>query len=349
MASNSYSLDYWRKLFRSTNTNIFEVVENAVLIAATDYPTEFAHRRDELVERIFTCRLDYRSWLPSGGEENDEKEREEERREHKVGNELRNGEAPSNEVEEASRVVCEITRIKNVLKNWREESESVLLESLQRLQSMEISIQILKETKIGRTVKHLMRHESEEIQLLAQALIDGWRNVVKEWANEGINSEDPAPDSASKPTNVEEGGLAFPPWDEAALLATQTTSMELTRIFDGIDDNGNIENCGRSQENGRRRLPKGEGEFRKREASMQMRPLEACNRLPEPHYYGEKRRSETLRETTTSILKMTLNHQLFLGDLQGQLLSTKLVLKQNFSTTKAIHSFQKRLPSSCKQ
>nr|CAD1829576.1 unnamed protein product [Ananas comosus var. bracteatus] len=51
------SLDYWRCVFRGIGTSVFEILENAIRVAATDRPDEFAARRDRIVEALYTCRL----------------------------------------------------------------------------------------------------------------------------------------------------------------------------------------------------------------------------------------------------------------------------------------------------
>ncbi|CAL9112340.1 unnamed protein product, partial [Musa acuminata var. zebrina] len=42
--------------------------------------------------------------------------------------------------------------------------------------------------------------------------------------------------------------LPSPPLDEGALFATQTTSIQLSKFFDGMDDDGNFRNSGESDE-----------------------------------------------------------------------------------------------------
>lgn len=51
------SLDYWRCVFRCIGTSVFEILENAIRVAAADRPDEFAARRDRIVEALYTCRL----------------------------------------------------------------------------------------------------------------------------------------------------------------------------------------------------------------------------------------------------------------------------------------------------
>ncbi|KAG1338332.1 putative mediator of RNA polymerase II transcription subunit 26a [Cocos nucifera] len=200
MASNSYSLDYLRKLFRSTNTNIFEVVENAVLVAATDYPMEFAHHRDELVERIFTCKLDHRSWcdrtheVPSGKEETDEIEVE--KRENKLGNDTSNV-------------------LGGMLSGTRPMNRPV--------------------AKVNVTFYCCWRLLSFPLTLCLLKLEQGFAMILKIVDNIRREAE-------GSPPKVKE----------------KTASM--------------------------------------RPFSTQIRPLEACNQLPEPHYYRENRRRETRRQ-----------------------------------------------------
>lgn len=57
MASLPGSVDYWRKFFRSADSDIFGVMEHAIVVAASDYPEEFRSRRDGLVEKFFTALL----------------------------------------------------------------------------------------------------------------------------------------------------------------------------------------------------------------------------------------------------------------------------------------------------
>lgn len=53
----SGSLDDWRTYFRSANSDIFDIIDHAIMVAATDCPKEFRLRRDRIAERLFNCRL----------------------------------------------------------------------------------------------------------------------------------------------------------------------------------------------------------------------------------------------------------------------------------------------------
>jgi hypothetical protein len=53
----SVSLDYWRNYFRTASSDIFGIIDHAILVAASDCPKEFKLRRDRIAERLFSCRL----------------------------------------------------------------------------------------------------------------------------------------------------------------------------------------------------------------------------------------------------------------------------------------------------
>ncbi|KAG6528370.1 probable mediator of RNA polymerase II transcription subunit 26b [Zingiber officinale] len=255
----SGSLEYWRKFFRSCEGDIFEVVEHAVMVAASDYPDEFRSRRDQLAEKLFTALLPPRCFGcgdAAGGEEGDDSVKMDD-----VGKQTNNdddngpedlnrivsnysydeAEALTEEIEEANEIVTEVSRIKEILVNYQDESDNVLFESLRRLQLMELSVEVLMATAIGRAVSGVRKHNSKQVRHLARTLIDGWKLLADEWASATANIPDNSPDSINLPMEDEEG-LPFPPLDEGALLATQTAPMHLSEFFDEMDEDGNFRN-----------------------------------------------------------------------------------------------------------
>ncbi|KAI7734843.1 hypothetical protein M8C21_025471, partial [Ambrosia artemisiifolia] len=46
-------MDYWRDYFRSANANIFEIIEGAIMLAASDCPKEFKLRRDGIAQTFY--------------------------------------------------------------------------------------------------------------------------------------------------------------------------------------------------------------------------------------------------------------------------------------------------------
>ncbi|XP_043705437.1 probable mediator of RNA polymerase II transcription subunit 26a [Telopea speciosissima] len=51
------SLDHWRKFFETADTNIFDIIEQAIRVAATDHPEEFKCRRDSFAEHLLSFKL----------------------------------------------------------------------------------------------------------------------------------------------------------------------------------------------------------------------------------------------------------------------------------------------------
>lgn len=141
------------------------------------------------------------------------------------------------------------------------QSEAVLLESLRKLELMGLSVETLKATEIGKAVNRLRKHGSMKIRSLVRTLIDAWKVMVDEWVNAttaiasaGTEVISDSADPSSVDDDYEEG-LPTPPLDEGAFFATQTTSMELSEFFDGMEDYGNPRNSGqftKNRENGTR-------------------------------------------------------------------------------------------------
>ncbi|KAJ8505854.1 hypothetical protein OPV22_006740 [Ensete ventricosum] len=237
MASSSGSLDYWRKFFRSANSDIFEVMEHAILVGASDYPQEFRSRRHQIVEKLVKRDGEKESKVDSSNDGPEDLNRI-------VSNySYDEAEALTEEIEEESQIVGEVLRIKEIFANHRDESDSILFESLRRLQLMELSVEVLKATEIGKAVNCLRRHNSKQIRHLVRTLIDGWKVLVDEWVRATAAIADNSPDSINPPMEDEEG-LPSPPLDEGFLFATQTTSMQLSEFFDEMDDDGNFRNNG---------------------------------------------------------------------------------------------------------
>ncbi|CAL9775649.1 unnamed protein product [Musa acuminata subsp. burmannicoides] len=266
MASSSGSVDYWRKFFRSANSDIFEVIEQAILVAASDCPRKFRSRRDQIVEKLFAALLP-RCFgcdrVELRGAEGDGSMRRLGEKESKAdssndGPESLNravsnytydeAEALTEEIEEEGQIVGEVMRIKGILGNQHDESDAVLLESLRRLQLMELSVDVLKATEIVRVVNGLRKHNSKQIRHLVRTLIDGWKVLVDEWVSAAAAVAGNSPDSVTPSVIDDEEGLPSPPLDEGALFATQTTSIQLSKFFDGMDDDGNFRNSGESDE-----------------------------------------------------------------------------------------------------
>ncbi|KAJ0978959.1 hypothetical protein J5N97_014433 [Dioscorea zingiberensis] len=269
MASEPGSMDWWRRYLRSSGMDIFEVIQQSMVVAVTDYPNEFKMRRDEMAQTLFTCHWTRRRGDRDGDLLSEKIDGDEEDETKRVvysggakGSKMDISEAPGLEVggmvsnysydeaealtevmEEQSLILGEVLRIKEVLCG-KDESDGVLFESLRRLQLMALSVETLKATEIGRAVNGLRKHNSKEIRHLVRTLIDGWKVLVDEWVNATAAIADNSPESVHPPIADEEEGLPSPPLDEGALFVTQTTNIQLSEFFDGMDDDGNLRNIG---------------------------------------------------------------------------------------------------------
>ncbi|GMN53174.1 hypothetical protein TIFTF001_022311 [Ficus carica] len=229
-------------------------------------------------------------------------------------------EALTDEIEEASQIVDEVFRIKEILLSSEEESDSVLFDSLRRLQLMALTVDTLKGTEIGKAVNRFRKHGSKEIRNLARTLIEyefipsglqlfvavffvcscGWKNMVDEWVNAtqaiaSMNSTEGTPDSKNLSALDEEVGLPSPPLDEV-FFATQPTSIELSRFFDGMDDDGNPRNSGefsKNRDNGRKPSMENENVEKRKPKS----PAEA-NLLAKEHKNQQQKKQEGVMKTT---------------------------------------------------
>ncbi|GMH21574.1 hypothetical protein Nepgr_023416 [Nepenthes gracilis] len=45
----------WRNYFRSSRSSIFDLIKNAIRVAATDCPELFTLQRDQITEKLFAC------------------------------------------------------------------------------------------------------------------------------------------------------------------------------------------------------------------------------------------------------------------------------------------------------
>ncbi|KAL5810229.1 hypothetical protein ACOSQ3_026928 [Xanthoceras sorbifolium] len=293
MSIKSGSVDNWRNYFRAANGDIFDIIDHAIMVAALDCPKEFKLRRDRIAEKLFTCKLtrcsgcervelavpadddddeddiigckrDGCGFEAEAGGSKESKVNSSGDDHHLNDNQIASNysfgeaEALTDEIEEESLIVGEVLRIKDILLNSQDETDSVLYESLRRLELMALTVDTLKATEIGKAVNGLRKHVSKEIRHLARILIDGWKELVDEWVNATKVIAEGTPDSVN-PSVVdeeeEEEGLPSPPLDEGAFFSTETAGIELSQFFDGMDDDGNPRNSGefiKNRENGRK-------------------------------------------------------------------------------------------------
>ncbi|KAI3444300.1 hypothetical protein Pfo_000965 [Paulownia fortunei] len=288
MDNTSVSLDKWREYFRSANSDIFDIIQHAIMVAASDCPYDFKLKRDRIAEMLFACKVTkcfgcdrielavpnadgleksedkYKSLIEAGGSKDTKESKvnsssrdDDDHREvmemnvNQVSNySYGDAEALTDEIEEESQIYGEVIRIKEILDNNEEESDALLFDSLRRLQLMPLSVETLKATDIGKSVNALRKHGSKEIRSLVRTLIEDWKVMVDSWVNatSAIAGAEIARESVKTSDFEEEEGLPSPPMDEGAFFATPT-SMELSQFFDGMDDDGNPRNSGEFNKN----------------------------------------------------------------------------------------------------
>ncbi|XP_078446590.1 transcription elongation factor (TFIIS) family protein [Wolffia australiana] len=262
MAVESDRLEYWRKYFRSANASVFDVIEQAIHVAAADSPAELRRQRDRIAVVLFSSHLPVchgcdNPRIPEEEEENEEEEETKERgldcrksarfdQEDELGNNpvvsnysYDEAEALTEEIEEESQTIEEVLRIKELLFHKEDESDAVLFESLRRLQLMAPSVEILKVTEIGKAVNGLRKHSSKQIRALVRTLIEGWKILVDQWVSTAMLTES-TPESVNPSVVEEDEGLPSPPLDDGILFSAQS-NLELSQFFDGMDDDGNIQ------------------------------------------------------------------------------------------------------------
>ncbi|KAM0908889.1 hypothetical protein ACQ4PT_015161 [Festuca glaucescens] len=177
------SLDYWRGFFNGARASIFDTIDAAIRVAAADCPDALRARRDAIAHPPLhrpppavrgACARD------GGGR----RAAAHAPRGVPVASPAsaalmapavphrRDGQDP---------VAAEVFLVKAALSSDQQMSEDELLEHLQRLQQLKLTVDTIKATEIGKAVKHLRKHSSKQIRQLVRSLIEGWQTIVTEW------------------------------------------------------------------------------------------------------------------------------------------------------------------------
>ncbi|GLT88067.1 hypothetical protein SLE2022_061090 [Rubroshorea leprosula] len=277
-------IDQWREFFGGANSSIFEIIDHAISVAAKDHPEEFKLQRCQIVDKLYSSELNQcpchnHNELPNnkksseecdtgangslqgngnagddlgvigGSKDGDEidicqNDPQEINTNQPIKNSCSEAEALTADTDEEKEIICELDRIREVVQN-EDQSERVLLDSLKRLQLIDLSFEILKKTEIGKPVNLLRKHNSSQIRKLARSLILAWRIKVDKWleAKETIaGSEKHSVDF--NPSGIdEEGGLPQPALDGAAFLTPQfPMQISHSQSIDGMDNKRNLQN-----------------------------------------------------------------------------------------------------------
>ncbi|CAF2359820.1 unnamed protein product [Brassica napus] len=324
MKPSSASLDSWREYFRRGDSDIFGIIDHAIMVAAADCPNRFKSRRDKIAELLFSCRVnrctgcDHVELSVPGGDGEEEEannigdaavdggEEAGGSKESKANSSRGDNnhtyddeaEALSDAIEEFSMVSKEVCRIKEILLNKDVESHSVILESLRKLKLMSLNVDILKSTEIGKAVNGLRKHGSDKIRQLAKTLIAEWKEIVDQWVSttKEIAGAEGTPESAN-PSVVdedEEEEEAFPslPYD-VDIFTPEANGFEMLNgdFFDSLDFDGNLCNSGdynTSREKERR--PQQNVAKRRPEGTQQTRIQDAPFRSIKPSSHADETR-----------------------------------------------------------
>lgn len=159
MANTPVSLDKWRDYFSGANSDIFNIIEHAIMVAASDCPYDFKVKRDRIAEMLFTCKVTkcfgcdrielavphgdglekidddkYKSGIEAGGSKdtkeskvNSSRDDDDDHREvmemnvnHVCNHSYEDAEALTDEIEVESQLLEEVLRIKEIVDNSEE-------------------------------------------------------------------------------------------------------------------------------------------------------------------------------------------------------------------------------------
>lgn len=307
--TTSGKLDNWRNYFRTANSDIFGIIENAIMVAASDCPQEFRLRRDRIAETLFSSKLSRCTGcdrvelaVPGSGEDgtcksasdrndgcefevgaskesnaNSSRDDQVEQNVNHVSNySYLDAEALTDEIEEASQLYGEILRLKEIVRHSDDQPDSVLFDALRRLQLMPLTLDVIQSSGIGVAVKRLhRRHRLKQIRDLTSTLMEEWKVLVETYLEENeratAGGTEGTPDSMNPSVVVDDDddGGLPSPPLDEAFFATQPQTMELSQFFDGIDDYGNPHENGRKPSTEKQNVPK-----------WRQQPVQEANVLP---------------------------------------------------------------------
>ncbi|CAN1349152.1 Probable mediator of RNA polymerase II transcription subunit 26c [Linum perenne] len=190
--------DDLRSILETAGVDVWELIDSAIAVASSDYPSELKQRRDKIVEALFssssssataTCN---RCAQSGGGN----------LREREVDTNTSPVAAVAAVVERRHSPVTPVddefeeedpyaglfeddieTRVMDIKQQLEhpDQSEDSLVELLQTLDDMDITFKALKESDIGRHVNRLRKNPSNEVKRLVKKLVRKWKEIVDEW------------------------------------------------------------------------------------------------------------------------------------------------------------------------
>ncbi|KAL3686199.1 hypothetical protein R1sor_004221 [Riccia sorocarpa] len=264
-------MDKWRNFFESSGQDIWTVIDKAIGVAAADFPQELRLRRDGLTERMYTAHLlhlqDHEEDVQPRGsdktnatsgvyhrdeeleEENDDEPQQQRHRRDSDDaargmirdrdrlDDVRDTDllAALDEWDQEGMYVKEIMNIKESIRDI-DQPESDIMEQLNKLEDLNLSVELLQRTEIGKEVNVLRKHSSRRVRAFAKKIVRSWKDLVDEWVRTCQQPNPTAIGNDQSGVAEEEEGLPSPPLDEGALLAARTASLEMSQFFDFMDD-----------------------------------------------------------------------------------------------------------------
>lgn len=195
-------MEHWRSFFNKAGEDLWTIIEQAILLAAHDYPREFKEKRCEIAETLFarsphqgdvdatrlsasvvtncTNRMDVDE---TRGEDEHVSVHTKAHTRHDAEQhhtELCSAEARNDGVDDHASISQVVCNIKEALDD-SQQPEADVLHSLQTLESLHISVDVLKATEIGKQVNNLRKHSCKEVRFLAKGLVRHWKELVDDW------------------------------------------------------------------------------------------------------------------------------------------------------------------------
>ncbi|KAI5056567.1 hypothetical protein GOP47_0028385 [Adiantum capillus-veneris] len=264
-------MERWRAFFGKANADIWTVIEQAINVAAVDHPEVFREKRGDIAETLFARRLlqvvpshdevaslgvldDIDEHPTSAMEEGELKDDADERaptaclddEAHRLHPCYDEAVVLREDVDQEVALIEEINSIKQSI-TGDSQPENYLLELLQKLKDMQITVHALKVTEIGKQVNVLRKHSSKYVRAVAKQLVKHWKFLVDEWVKSDGEAAEvgvASPVAAAGLQNRDEPDVANrlrlllspPATEDLSLPLEKGFSGELTKLFSFIDD-----------------------------------------------------------------------------------------------------------------
>ncbi|KAH7405067.1 hypothetical protein KP509_15G055300 [Ceratopteris richardii] len=260
----------WRSFFEASKADIWTVIHQAITVAALDHPQEFPNQRTRIAEILFdksllarehavhgfhvreegaaTSPRDRRAFLGDGDFATFRDPYNDDAKADNLFSDFLQSydeaEVLSDELDEQALILRDLKSIREILQD-ADQPEGAILEALQRLQYMHITMENLKATEIGKPVWSLKKHPSKKIQCIAKGLVRQWKGLLDAYLT-SIKDMEAAAVVASgtdaqdyQEIGTEGHGLPAPPLDEGAFLAA-SDPVDLSQLFSFVESAGDL-------------------------------------------------------------------------------------------------------------